>query len=198
MSATIATVIAPSGITPAQVQQAREFLQKAEAALAIATEGLSQPQWHHIPAPGQWSISGILEHCALVQQAILGPIRQQLAATPAMPNPDAAAVDEIILTCLQHRSIKAEAPEFLHPRGCLAPEAAWNSLRASNVEMITWLEDGIHLRQRCIPGPPVAVVSGGKYGMMDGFQWILAAAGHLVRHTAQILEIRDCPSFPAV
>ena len=197
MSATTATAISAAIVTPGEVQQAREFLQQAEAALVTVIEGLSQPQWHYKPAPGQWSISGILEHCAMVQQAILGPIRQQLAATPMGPNPDAAAVDEVILTRSQDRSIKAEAPEFLHPTGSLTPEAAWNSLRASNVEIINWLEAATDLRQRCIPGPPANVLSGGKYELMDGFQWILGAAGHLVRHTRQILEIRNCPLFPA-
>ena len=196
MSARTATAIPAPSPTSAEVQQAREFLQRAEAALGTVTEVLSPSQWHFEPAPGQWSIAGILEHCALVQQLILGGIREQLAAAPMGPNPDAVAVDEVILTHSEDRSIKADAPEFLHPTGALTHQAAWNSLRASNVDMIKWLETAADLRQRCIPGPPASLLSGGKYELMDGYQWILGAAGHLARHTRQILEIRDCPLFP--
>lgn len=184
-------------VTAAEAEQARTLLRSAENGLVAATQGLSERQWRYEPAPGQWSIASILEHCALVQQAVIGPIREQLAAAPLAPNPDGAAVDQVLLKKVEDRSIKAEAPEFLQPTGGLSESAAWQILRGSNMEILDWLETAVDLRQRCIPGPPAMALSQGRYEWMDGYQWILAAAGHLARHTGQILEIRNSSSFPA-
>jgi hypothetical protein len=33
-------------------------------------------------------------------------------------------------------------------------------------------------------------------GLIDGYQWILLASGHVRRHTAQIEEVKADPGFP--
>jgi hypothetical protein len=196
MNEATAAAGASDRLTPAEVQQARDFLQRAEASLAAATADLTERQWRFQPAVGQWSIADILEHCAMTQQSIAVGVRRRLAAAPPGPNPDARAVDEVLLTQGEDRSRKAEAPEFLRPTGSMAPAASWESLRASNAKILRWLEAATDLRQRCLPGLPAALLSNGRYDRMDGYQWILGAATHLVRHTSQILEIRALPAFP--
>ena len=52
------------------------------------------------------------------------------------------------------------------------------------------------LREHAIEAPPLKAASKGVYDSMDGYQWILAAAAHVERHTKQILEVRADPNFP--
>ena len=45
------------------------------------------------------------------------------------------------------------------------------------------------LREHVLDSPPLKAISKGAYTVMDGYQWILAAAAHAERHTKQILEV---------
>ena len=59
------------------------------------------------------------------------------------------------------------------------------------------LESRPGLRQHVIPAAPLKAVSKGAYEVMDGYQWILAAAAHTERHTKQMLEVMAEPGYPA-
>ena len=39
-------------------------------------------------------------------------------------------------------------------------------------------------------------LTNGRYETMDGYQWILAAAAHVQRHTNQMLEVKAHKNFP--
>jgi hypothetical protein len=41
------------------------------------------------------------------------------------------------------------------------------------------------------------VVSKGVFEVMDGYQWILAAAAHAERHAKQMLEVKANAAYPA-
>ena len=75
------------GLTPSEIEEARHSLQQARDAVARATEGLSEAQWSYRPAAGGWSIAEIVEHMAVVQEIVLGPIGQALAGSPEAPQP---------------------------------------------------------------------------------------------------------------
>jgi hypothetical protein len=53
------------------------------------------------------------------------------------------------------------------------------------------------LRDHALDSPPLKPISEGAYSVMDGYQWILAAAAHAQRHTKQILDVIADDSFPA-
>lgn len=40
------------------------------------------------------------------------------------------------------------------------------------------------------------VIQHPAFGPLDGYEWVLAAAGHTARHTQQILEVKADPTFP--
>ena len=59
------------------------------------------------------------------------------------------------------------------------------------------LESRPGLRQHVVPAAPLKAVSKGAFELMDGYQWILAAAAHTERHAKQMLEVMAEPGYPA-
>ncbi len=184
-------------LAPAEVEEARRLLEQACEAVFSATEGLSEAQWNYRPASGGWSAAGLVEHMVIIQDFVLGPISQALANSPEDSSSQAETIDAIVKTKIPDRSRKFPAPESVHPRGRWTPAESLNRLRANTLRFIERLESTPGLRQHRVPSPPLNAITDGEHTLMDGYQWILAAAGHTDRHTKQILEVKAEPGFPA-
>jgi hypothetical protein len=52
------------------------------------------------------------------------------------------------------------------------------------------------LRQYAVESRPLKAISNGAYEVMDGYQWVLAAAAHAERHAKQMLEVIADDDFP--
>jgi hypothetical protein len=192
-----ATLAADQKLTAAELEQAHLYLQQTREGLVGATRGLSEEQWKFKPAPERWSIAEILEHVVIVQERVLGPIRDQLATAPGVPaNYDYQQVDAIVINQFPNRLAKFQAPGFVNPSG-LAPSEALDRFVKNYLRLIEFLETTPGLREHAVEAPPLKGVSKGSYGLMDGYQWILAAAAHAERHTKQILEVMAHANFPS-
>jgi hypothetical protein len=106
-------------------------------------------------------------------------------------------VDSIVINQLPDRTSKFKAPDPLQPTGRWKPAEALDRLVRNDAELTRYLETTPDLRMHAIAAPPLKAISNGAYGSMDGYQWILAAAAHIERHTKQILEVMADPNFPA-
>src|SRR5215472_11658485 len=95
-----------------------ERIDDAHDALITAVAGLSDAQSHFKPAPEAWSVSGIVEHLAIVEERIVGRIHE-LLASPSEPDKPAATEqeDDALRHRILDRSSKAQAPEAMHPTG---------------------------------------------------------------------------------
>jgi len=184
-------------LSSSDVEQGRRYLEQTRAYVIGATKGLSEAQWKFKPAPDRWSIAEVTEHIILTQEFMLGPVKEQLAKTPAASNPDAKAVDAVVMGKFPDRSTKFQAPEMLQPKGQLTLAEAVARLNRNCDRLIDYLQTTPDLRQHTIEALPVKALSNGAYSTMDGYEWILAAAAHTERHTKQILEVRADPAFPA-
>jgi len=185
-------------LTPSEIEQAHLYLDQTRNGVIGATKGLSEAQWKFKPTPDRWSIAEIVEHMVVVQELVLGPIREQLAKSPVITaDRDSKQVDTIIVNQLPDRLQKFQAPEMLRPTGRWEPSAALDRLIKNYARLSEYLDSTPDLRQHQIEGPPLKAVSKGAYEMMDGYQWVLGAAAHTERHTKQILEVKADPNFPA-
>ena len=184
-------------LTTSEIDEARRYLDQARENVLSATEGLSDAQWNYRPASGGWSIAEIVEHMGIIQERILGPFSQALAESPESNSADSEIIDTIINTKFADRSRKFNAPEFVRPTGQWTPAESLNRLSRNTARLIERLESTPGLRQRRIPSPPLNAITEGAYKLMDGYQWILAAAAHNERHTKQILEVKAETKFPA-
>jgi hypothetical protein len=184
-------------ITASELDHARLYIQQSQNGVIGATKGLSQAQWKYKPAPDRWSIAEIVEHMVVTQEVILGPIREQLAKAPgAAGTRDTEKVDAIVASQMPDRTAKFKAPDILQPTGRWTPAEAIDRLVRNDAQLTEYLEKTPDLRQHVVDAPPVKALSKGVYEQMDGYQWILAAAAHLERHTKQILEVKADANFP--
>jgi hypothetical protein len=192
----LAAFPAEQTVTTSELEHARVYLQQTRDGALGATKGLTQAQWSFKPAPDRWSIAEIVEHMVLVQDFVLGPVRQQLAKAPAAGPRDDHRVDAIVIDQLPDRTAKFQAPEFVRPTGRWIPAVAMDRLLKNYAQLTEYLEKTPDLRQHAVDAPPLKAVSKGAYDTMDGYQWILAAAAHVERHTKQILEVKADGNFP--
>jgi hypothetical protein len=182
-------------LTRPELEQARTYLQQTRDGVLGATKGVSEAQWRFKPASDRWSIAQIVEHAIMVEERVLGPIRDQLTAAPAAPaSYDRSVVDAIVINQFPNRLTKFQAP--FHPTGQLSRSGAFDRLLKNYTHLTDYLESTPDLRHHALEAPPLKGVSKGAYQVMDGYQWILAAAAHTERHTKQILEVMAHPNFP--
>lgn len=177
-------------------ERARLYIEEACTGVIGATKGLSPAQWNFKPAPDRWSIAGILEHMVIIQERVLGPVREQLADAPAAAGQDGDEVDSIVQYRFPDRTVRFHAPDPVHPRGGFSPAALIDRLLENSSRLVQYVETAPDLREHAIDSPPLKAVTNGRYEKMDGYQWVLAAAAHTVRHTKQILEVKAAPGFP--
>lgn len=183
-------------LTASELEQGRNYLQQTRTGVFGAAKGLTEAQWNFKPAPDRWSVAENIEHVVIVNERVLGPVREQLANAPAAANPDRELVDAIILYRFQDRMLRFKGPEGIAPSGPGTPAELLERLGENYERLIEWLESAPDLRDHLIPSLPLKAVSGGAYEMMDGYQWILAAGAHADRHSRQILEVKADPNFP--
>ena len=185
-------------LTSTEVEQARLYLQQTRNGVVGATKGLSEAQWKFKPAPDRWSIAEIVEHMVLAQKLFLGPVREQLAKAPlATADRDYKQVDAVVVNQIPDRLTKFKAPEMLQPAGRWTSSQALDRSVKNYARLTEYLESTPDLRQHTLEAPPLRAASKGAYDSMDGYQWVLAAAAHVERHTKQILEVKAEDNFPA-
>jgi hypothetical protein len=69
-------------------------------------------------------------------------------------------------------------------------------LKTNCRRLVKCLQTTRGLRQHATEAAPMKAVSKGTHELMDGYQWILAAAAHTERHAKQMLEVKADDDFP--
>ena len=179
------------------IDKAFEYFDYTLKRLVDATSGLTDAQWHFKPSPDRWSIAENIEHLVLVQDRVLGPVREQIAQAPAPPvGRDEEGVDAIILETIPDRSIRAKAPEFLDPTRRWTRAEALERIRRNYERLSDWVGSTADLREHWLESPPLRIVTNGTHAMADGYQWALTLAAHDERHVRQIEEVKADPKYP--
>ncbi len=187
VTAFLTSAAAAQNITPAEQKHALKLLNDTRDGVTAAVRGLSETQWNFKPAPDRWSIAQVVEHLALIEDLIQTSVFANIEKAPAG---DAASKpsDAALLAKLADRSTKYQAPEPAVPTGRWTLAEALQHFDAARAKTIAFLEATPGLRQHAIAHPVL--------GNLDGYQWVLAVAGHSSRHTQQILEVKANPNFP--
>lgn len=189
-AASVAGGVSGQDITNAERDQAVRYLAETRVGVAEAIQGLSEAQFNFKPAPDCWSVAEVLEHISIVENAVLNGVRARLEKAPGPAAArDAQQVDAMVLAFVPDRSTKVKAPPHLMPTGQSTPAAIIEHFQASRQQIVNWLKSDADLRGHVVDHPVL--------GALDGYEWILAAAGHSERHTKQMLEVKADPNFPA-
>jgi hypothetical protein len=160
-------------------------LDKTRYGLMAALAGLSEAQSNFKPSPESWSVAGIVEHLAIVEDLVIARV-QGLASAPDVGKFEDS--DRVLLEKVIDRSVKFQAPERAHPTGKLLLSSL-ERLEATREKIVDLVQsEPFDFRQHSMPHPAL--------GPLDGHQWLVAVTGHCARHTQQISETKAAANFP--
>jgi hypothetical protein len=181
--------------TGRMTKQERAFLvsqlTSSRNAMLAKIHKLSQAQWTFKPAPDKWSIAECAEHLILAEDLIFNEAQKTLH-TPVATRLDIATPegDRQVLAQIEDRSKKAKAPAVLQPSEKFAtPESATKEFmrrRNNTIDYVKHTHDPVRAH----------VGDGPSQNTRDVYQFLLELAGHTVRHTTQIEEIKSASGFP--
>jgi hypothetical protein len=181
-----------AAVSPTDKEKALAYLESTKKGVLEATKGLSEAQWNFKPGPERWSVAEVMEHIATSEDFLRGLGEKQVKDVPVgtpLPEADQKKDDEMLLKGMPDRTQKHQAPEPLKPTNKYGSgEAARKHFIESRATTVAFLKDTPDLRGH---------LADSQMGMkMDGYEWVLAVAGHSERHTKQILEVKADPNFP--
>ena len=180
-----------------EIDQARDYLQRSRNRVLQVTEGLSEAQFRFKPAADRWSIAENLEHVVIVQERVLGPVREQLKqAPPLAPGTDSRQIETIVLERVPDRSMKAKAPAPIEPAGRWTLAETLERYSQNSERLVEFLESTPDLREHSLESAPLKFLTNGAFTSMDSYQLLLLAAGHEERHVRQIEEVKADPHYP--
>lgn len=191
----LALALAPAFAQPLSQSERDRAMSELHATRKIFLDslaGLSEAQWKFKPDANTWSIAECAEHIALTEDALFELVTNQILHSPAAPEKKAEVKDkdERVLKVIADRSHKAKAPERLVPTHRWSTEQAliehFKQSRDHTIAYVQTTQDD--LRSHFLAHPAV--------GELDAYQWLLLAAAHTQRHTAQINEVKGLPNYP--
>ncbi len=167
-----------------------QYVDKTRDELLAVVEGLSEAQSNFQTSPNSWSIAGVVEHVAAVEDAMLARILQELTSAANLASEmKTNETDASLLKKATNRSVKLEAPGQFHPTGKLMATSLEQFLSGRN-KIVDFVQS-TPLDLRHISFETRA------FGVLDGHQRILFLAAHSARHTQQIIETKSNLNFPS-
>lgn len=156
---------------------------------------LSDAQLNHKSEDSAWSISDVLHHVALTDEANAKLTSNMLKrARAGQPPPDPSPEDSVIHSMddifARMSAAKFQAPEFVAPHSHLSVDESLAKLKTSRERMLANVEqlDGFDLSGLTYPHPFA--------GELNTYQWVLMAGAHEFRHAEQIERMKATDSFP--
>ena len=156
--------------------------------LMATVAGLTEVQSNCKPSPEGWSISGIVEHLAIVEDLVILRVEQLAAGSGDSPNGKFNESDAVLFEKVVDRSQKFQAPERARPTGKTL-RSSLERLAGSRAKIAEFVRAAPSDFRRHSMTHPVL-------GPLDGHQWLVALAAHCARHTQQIIETKTAPGFP--
>ncbi|MGJ5815238.1 DinB family protein [Paludibaculum fermentans] len=181
---------AAEGLSASDRQAGIAQLERTRQGVMVATKGLSEAQWKYKAGPDRWSVAETLEHIALSEEFFLDMVSKKIMQAPAgKPDRDFKATDQLVLQQIVDRSHKAQAPGPLTPTGRWSPQETLEQFMKTRARTLAFLKSTEGLRDHVVDSP---------IGQpLDAYQWLLFSSAHSERHTAQMLEVKADPGFPA-
>lgn len=179
-----------------KIQELVDLLYSERQKVLDAVSGLSNAQLEHRPGDGLWSISEILHHLALTEEAnskFMSRLIRQADSGSLVPDP---SPDQSVLDCLDSfaetlHNTKATAPDFVAPKEHAPVADSLARLESALAGMIDKVKQlgPYDLSQVVYPHPLL--------GPLNGYQWVVISGRHEGRHAAQIRRIKKAEDFPA-
>ena len=178
-----------------KLQEVLDQISNQRQGLLDASSGLSEAQLDYKPAEGEWSISDILHHMALTDEATAKLTANMLKQAveknlPVDPSPEASVLGSLDEFTPKIAGGKFQAPERVAPRSHIASSESIARLKTSRESVVATLEQLAAYDLTALTYPHPAL------GPLNGYQWLIIAGKHESRHAAQIARIKADPGFP--
>ena len=178
-----------------KIQELVDRITHTRKKLLQSVSGLSESQLKHKAEETGWSISDILSHVSLTDEAnakltSLLLKRARASTLPPDPSPDASEIHSTDEILPKMNAAKFQAPEIVKPHPNAPVDESLSRLKIARERMLANIEqlDGFDLSGLTYPHPFA--------GELNAYQWILMAGAHEARHAEQVIRMKSEPGFP--
>ena len=178
-----------------KIQEIVDSISGSRQALLEHVSGLSETQLDYRSGEHPWSVSDVLHHLALTDEASAKVTSLMLKESqenqwPADSTPDASELHCLDSVMEGLNAGKFEAPARVKPREHLPAADSLTRLEASRNRILKNLDElsKYDLNNAKYPHPVA--------GDFTGYQWLLIAGAHESRHVGQIKRIKSQTGFP--
>jgi hypothetical protein len=177
-------------MTKEERANALQWLEESRAEFLAAVDGLTGAQWKWKPASDGWSVGEVAEHVVLAEAGQFANVKRCIAATP---DPDWEAKSkgktERLVAVLAPRLGRAQAAEAIVPKGAMTQVEARERFLKLRAEIVKFTsETDAPLKQGIVDNP--------FFGPLNGYQWLIYAPLHTMRHDKQIAEVKATAGYP--
>lgn len=181
---------ADARMTPEERANALKWLEQSRKEFLAAIDGLSEQQWLWKPAPNRWSVGEVAEHIVLAEAGQFANVQKAIASVPD-PDWENKTKDktERLVAVLAPRLGKAQAPEAIVPKGGMTPAQVKERFEKQRAEIVKFAAGtDAPLKQYIIDNP--------FFGPLNGYNWLIYAPLHTMRHDKQIAEVKATAGYP--
>jgi hypothetical protein len=178
-------------VTPEERTTVLDYLAESRHAFLASIEDITAAQWTWRPAPDRWSVGETAEHIMLAEAFVFAVVQKALATAPS-PDWEAQTGGQTqkLEAALTERRARAQAPERVTPRGGMTPtEVRERFLKQREAIEKFAGECAAPLKQYILNNP--------FFGPLNGYQWLIYAPLHTLRHCKQINEIKATVRYPS-
>jgi hypothetical protein len=154
-------------------------------------QSLPESAYEQRSGPDGWTIAGILEHLALIEDSIGRLINRMSKQIRAEGHPVEIETTSILglvdEMAADSRHRKMMAPEPYRPTGTVSVQQSLVRLEDIRQRLVSAVEsaNGVDLSKATFPHP--------FFGPLNGYEWLVWIPKHELRHLNQMKEILNAP-----
>ena len=158
------------------------YMEESQQSMLETLEEVSEEAFLQRPDEDTWTVAEVVEHVVSIERGILLRIKK-MGNSGEFSAEETPQSNEELLNLISSRELKVKAPEAVHPKGRYTHKSqaveAFTSSRKEIQEFIQTTE--LPLEKICFPHP--------RFGVFNGYNWLVFLAGHSLRHVEQIREL---------
>ena len=181
---------ADARMTPEERANALKWLEESRTEFLAAIDGLSEQQWTWKAAPDRWSVGEVAEHIVLAEASQFANVQKAVASAP---DPDweskTKGKTERLVAVLAPRLGRVQAAEAIVPKGAMTPAQVKERFTKQRAEIVKFAaESDAPVKQY--------IIDNAFFGPLNGYNWLIYAPLHTMRHDKQIAEVKAAAGYP--
>jgi len=184
-------------LTDQERQEMLDMLDQTAKDFLALIDGVSETQWKWKSSPDRWSVGECAEHVILSERMLYQTAVEALK-NPADPD-WAAKTDgkvDFLKKVMPNRNPGgaggAKAPQEIVPSGSLTKDEVVRRFNESRAEIRAFVEKLDAPAKEHIVVHPFPV-----FGPLNAYDWLIYVPLHTIRHSRQIIEVKETAGYPS-